>query len=128
MIKQTINFSHFCDAFWDTYKNNFSYNGKKALFDYLEEYSESVWEDVDLDTVALCCDYTEYDTAWEAMEAYQSEDMPVVDLQEYSDTHNGEGMDLVEIQEEQEKMALEWLQERTIVIEVEGGGVIIANF
>ena len=30
----TINFSQFCDAFSDTYKNNFTYEGKRALFDY----------------------------------------------------------------------------------------------
>ena len=37
MIK-TIGFCEFCDSFSDTYKNNFSYEGKRALFDYLENY------------------------------------------------------------------------------------------
>lgn len=40
MIKQTVNFSQFCDSFSDTYKDNFSYEGKRALFDYLEDLSE----------------------------------------------------------------------------------------
>jgi len=35
-MKQTINFSQFCDAFGESYKNSFSYEGKRALFDYLE--------------------------------------------------------------------------------------------
>lgn len=60
-MKQTIDFSQFCDSFWDTYKNNFSYEGKRALFDYLENYEEETGEEIELDIVAICCDYTEFD-------------------------------------------------------------------
>jgi hypothetical protein len=59
MIK-TVNFSDFCDSFSDSYKNNFSYEGKRALYDYLEDYEDSVDEKVELDPIALCCEYTEY--------------------------------------------------------------------
>lgn len=59
-MKQTINFSQFCDAFRDYDRNeNFSYEGKQLLFDYLEEYGESTGEDVELDVIALCCEYNE---------------------------------------------------------------------
>ena len=61
MIIQTVSFSDFCDSFSDTYKNNFTHEGKKALFEYLEDYSDGLGEDIELDTVGLCCDYTEYD-------------------------------------------------------------------
>jgi len=60
MIKQNVNFSMFLDSFSDSYKDNFTYKGKRALFDYLELLSEDMGEDIDLDTVGLCCDYTEY--------------------------------------------------------------------
>ena len=56
-----VNFSRFCDSFSDTYKNNFSYEGKRALFDYLEQYEEDAGEKIELDTIALCCEYTEYE-------------------------------------------------------------------
>lgn len=36
-MKQTVGFSQFCDAFPDTYKNNFTYVGRRALFDYIEQ-------------------------------------------------------------------------------------------
>ena len=117
-MKQTIGFSQFCDAFSDTYKDNFSYKGKRALFDYLEEYEESTGEEIELDTVALCVEYTEYESAWDAMMVYQPDDMPMVGV---------EGDDLLEINEKSEKAALEWLQERTQVIEFDGG-VIIQDF
>lgn len=69
MIK-TINFSDFCDSFSDTYKNNFTYKGKRALFDYLEQLEEDTSTPIELDPIALCCDYTEYDNMEELQASY----------------------------------------------------------
>ncbi len=118
-MKQNVNFSQFCDSFSDTYKDHFSYAGKRALFDYLEDIVDNTGEEYTLDTVALVCEYMEYETAWDAMYQYQPEDMPV---------EGKEGDDLVEIQEKNEKKAHEWLEEHTQVIDVEGGRVIIQQF
>ena len=60
----------FLDSFSDTYKNNFSFEGERALFDYLEEYSEEVGGDIELDPIALCCDYTEYDSLKDLQDNY----------------------------------------------------------
>jgi hypothetical protein len=119
-MKKTINFYDFEDAFKKYDRDiNFSYDGKRALFDYLEELEKGSEEEMELDVIGLCCDFSEYKSAYEAMEQYQPEDMPV----------EGEpGDDLIEIQEKNEEAALEWLNDRTMVIEVEGGGVIIQNF
>lgn len=58
-IIQTVGFGDFCDAFRSANRNdNFSYEGKRALFDYLEECSEQ-GHDMELDVIALCCDYSE---------------------------------------------------------------------
>lgn len=69
-MKQIINFSQFCDSFEGSYKDHFSYKGKQALFDYLEEYEDSCDTEVELDVVALCCEYTEYEDAEEYDRAY----------------------------------------------------------
>jgi len=69
-MKQTVNFSQFCDAFSEDRKEQFSYQGKRALFDYLEEYEESTGEEIELDIIALCCDYTEYENLKELQENY----------------------------------------------------------
>lgn len=118
---QTVHLYQFRDAFLksDTYKNNFSYEGLEALFDYLEHLENDMGEPIDFDMVALCCEYSEYTSAWEAMEQYQPEDMPTVD--------NSEGMSYDEVNEAQEALALEWLQDRTQVIEFDGG-IIIRDF
>lgn len=60
----------------DTYKNNFSYEGLEALFNYLEDYEESTGEQIHFDPVALCCEYTEYENFKELQANYSDiEDM-----------------------------------------------------
>lgn len=58
-MKQTVNFSAFVDAF-HAYKryDQFGYTALQILFDYLEEYEESTGEEIELDVIALCCDYS----------------------------------------------------------------------
>lgn len=59
-IVQAINFSQFCDAFQRAGReNNFSYEGKRILFDYLEELSDDAGKPYELDVIALCCGYSE---------------------------------------------------------------------
>ena len=60
----------FLDSFSDSYKDNFTYKGKRALFDYLEQLSEDLGEDIELDTVALCCEYSEYENLKELQGNY----------------------------------------------------------
>lgn len=98
--------------------NGFSYHGALALAEYLEQYEEDCGEKIELDTVALRCEYSEYESAWDAMFQHQPEDMPV---------EGEEGDDLVEIQAKNEAEALRWLEERTQVIPFDGG-VIIQQF
>lgn len=56
---QTINASQFIDAFRSMGRaDQFSRQGLRALFDYMEE----VDPDFELDVIALCCDYAEDST------------------------------------------------------------------
>ena len=59
-IVQTIDKYTFAEAFKRYNRmENFSYNGMEILFDYLEEYSDATGEPVELDVIALCCEYSE---------------------------------------------------------------------
>jgi hypothetical protein len=59
-MKTTVSRYDFERAFADAdRKENFSYEGLRLLFDYLEEYEESIGEEVELDVISLCCDFTE---------------------------------------------------------------------
>jgi len=64
-MKQTINFYDFQKAFQDLRPNSFSYQGLRALFEYLEDSEESTGEEIEFDVIALCCDFTEYESAEE---------------------------------------------------------------
>lgn len=82
MIKSYVNQSEFVDALTRTYDNtNFSYDGKVALYDYLLQLSDDIGEDIELDTIALCCKYTEYDTFEDLQKDYPN----VKDLEDLSD-------------------------------------------
>ena len=57
-MKQTVNFYSFRQAFIDhDRQDNFPNGGLSVLWDYLEQYEEDTGEDIELDVVALCCDY-----------------------------------------------------------------------
>ena len=50
--------------FIDTFKrynrqDQFSYEGLKILFDYLDNLSDDIGEPIELDVIALCCEYYE---------------------------------------------------------------------
>lgn len=79
-MKQTINFSQFTDAFGDMNKdNNFSYEGKRALFDYLESYEEDTGEEKELDVIGLCCEYREYANLEEFQSDYNADDYKTIE-------------------------------------------------
>lgn len=59
-MKQTVNEHDFIDAFriMDR-KENFSYEGRKALFNYFEEIEQDCGNEIELDVIAICCEYSE---------------------------------------------------------------------
>lgn len=57
-MKQSITFSSFVDAFHAHNRyDQFGYKALRVIFDYLEEYEESTGEELELDVVAICCDF-----------------------------------------------------------------------
>ena len=56
----------------DTYRDNFSYMGLDALFDYLEEVEDGTGIKIEFDPIAICCDFSEYDSLEEITEMYDS--------------------------------------------------------
>ena len=78
---QTVNFSAFCDAF-EIRKDNFTYEGKRALFDYLEGLEDGTGEPIELDVIVLCCEYSEYENLKEFQGAYSNEYESIEDIEE----------------------------------------------
>ena len=97
--------------------DQFSCAALDALFDYLEEMEEGSGEEMELDVIAICCDFTEYDSATEAAMAYN-----------WTAFERDEDEDEDEHAERSDAEALDWLRDRTSVIDVPGGAVVIQDF
>jgi hypothetical protein len=67
---QSINKYDFARAFEQLRPNNFSRAGLSALYDYLEQYEEDTDEQIELDVIAICCEYSEYESLEEFQEDY----------------------------------------------------------
>tara|TARA_R110002020_G_scaffold469889_1_gene695266 strand:+ start:153 stop:485 length:333 start_codon:yes stop_codon:yes gene_type:complete len=69
----TITEHDFINAFksWETYKNDFSYDGLKVLFEYLDNQDEELGTQTEFDVVDISGTYTEYETEKELLEAYE---------------------------------------------------------
>lgn len=79
--------------------DNFSYDGLVALYDWFEQYEEDTGERIELDVIAICCDFTE---------------MSYDDLrQEYSNMLGSE-QPITEYHDNQK--LLNWLEDNTLVI------------
>ena len=101
-MKNTINLYDFRDAFMQIRPDNFSYEGLTALFDWFEEYEASTGEEIELDVIAICCDFTESTPA---------------EIRQYYD-----------IPEDEQGNLMEWLNERTIVAGETTESIIFMNF
>ena len=111
-MKTTVNLYDFRDAFVRMgRKENFSYEGLEALFDHLEELEDSTGQEMELDVIALCCDYTEY-TASELLEEF------------------GDRIDIDELEDETEAAdcLMEALRDETTILEVSNGNYILECF
>jgi hypothetical protein len=99
----------------DNYSNNFTFTGANALQAYLDELSDDTGENIEFDPIAWCVEYTEYKSALEAYNQQHGED-EFIKVDEDNTEENANAQ------------ALEWLQDNTSVVELDNGGVIIADF
>ena len=81
-MKTTVSNHDFHRAFETTRPNSFTYQGLNALFEYLEEYEDGTAVDIELDVIALCCDFTEYEDLKEFQEDYGNEFKTLADIED----------------------------------------------
>lgn len=107
IMKQTVTEYHFIDSFRAFGRESqFSVPARRALFEHFEIIEQYQDEEIELDPVGICCEWSEHSSAREAAEEYGFEP-------EEDDDDDA-----------REKSALEWLQGQTQVVEFDGGIVI----
>lgn len=116
-MKQTIYENDFIDAFKqsESRKEQFSYDALEWLYQYYTEIEEATGEEMELDIIAICCEWTEY----EASEL----------INDYSYLLEDEDSDEVAQMDEDEKAEriAELLEEETTVSDV-GSSWLVMNF
>lgn len=109
-MKQTINLFQFREDFRSLRPDNFSYDGLSILFDYFEQYEEDTGEEMELDVIAICCEWAE--DSLENIASYYTID--ISDLEDASEI---------------EYIVLEYLQDHTQVAGVtESGSIVYQQF
>ena len=141
-MKTTVNFSQFHDAFVAARPDNFSYDGLKALFEWIEDLDDQCGTDTELDVIALCCEFSEYDSALACIDetgySFTPEpfECPECDTVTYGNARQCEEEDCKHLatpeqhevwEEDQESAALDYLQDHTLVITFDTG-IIIQDF
>ena len=67
---QQINEYDFIKAFEQVRPDNFSRAGLSALYDYFEQLEEDIGNPIELDVIAICCEYSEYESLEEFQKDY----------------------------------------------------------
>lgn len=111
-MKITITESMFRDQFRQVRPNNFSRDGLSALWTHFSDLEQVNGGELELDVIAICCDWTEYANVIEAAEAYGFK----------ADESEDERADRSDHQ------ALEFLRDETWVLETDGASVVVHNF
>jgi len=102
-MKNTMYRNEFIDGMNDVRPDNFTYQGLIALYNYFDELEEDCGIEIEFDPIAFCCEYTE--DSIENIAANYSIDL--------------------ELSTEE---VIEYLQERTTVIDLGNGDIIIQDY
>jgi len=79
-MKQTVYLHDFRDAFKKMDRaDNFSYEGLEALYNWLIDYEQDTGEVQELDVIALCCDFTEYESLEDFQADYNADEYQTID-------------------------------------------------
>lgn len=115
-IVQTVNNDYqFAQAFRAADRaEQFSYKGLRELFDYLENLSDDIGEDYNLDVIALCCDYRECESIEEFMQEYN----PDFDMDEFNERDDDGKLEMIR----------EYLEDNTSVVCCDDDCIMFACF
>ena len=95
-------------------KENFSYEALGLLFDYFEDYEEQTGEEIELDVIAICCDYTE-DTVANIARDYS------IDL-------NDADPEDEDYEDQCRQIVFDYLSDRTSVVGDTADGIVYLSF
>jgi hypothetical protein len=124
-MKMTLSTYDIADALKRDNNANWSYAGAQALAEHLEEYEESTGEELELDIVAIRCDFSEYPSLEDWASEYFSDIAQAADA--LGLTVDMSGDEFEEDEGDITEATREYIQDRATLIEFDGG-IIVSSF
>jgi len=121
-MKTTLNTSDIARALKSDEYAAWTWNGARALAEYMEQLEEDTGEEMELDTVAIRCDFSESASLQDWLKEYQGEDCLAVALERAGIDLNGDEED-----EEIDDLIRSFIQDHGTAIEFDGG-IIVSSF
>ena len=85
MLVRTVYFNDFLKEFEEYGREDqFTYEGKKALYDYLYQLGEDIGEPIELDVIGLCGEFTEFENLQEFNNYYNLDLDDIDDIDYYT--------------------------------------------
>ena len=78
-MKETVTLSRFRDSFRELGRDNFTYDGLEALFNFIEEIDDDCGVESELDPIDLCCSFTEYQGLAEFQDDYDADEYKTIE-------------------------------------------------
>jgi hypothetical protein len=79
-MKTTVTIYDFMDKMNKIRTDNFSKNGQRALFEYLENLESEIGQEIECDIIAICSDYCEYKSIKQAMKEHNDKERLVENI------------------------------------------------
>lgn len=112
-MKKTLTHYEAANEIYEVYDHQFSYAAAHALAEYYEDLEEEMGEEIEIDPVAIACDWTECADREELLDVYG-----YVLNEDWED----------EDQDAKTEAVLDYLRDNTTVIELNSGEYIVQAF
>lgn len=78
-MKRTVTFEMFKQSFKDMDRDYFSNEGYELLFDIYSRIEKDLGEEIELDPIAICCEWTEYNSVREVLKEYEVDSLDYIE-------------------------------------------------
>lgn len=123
-MKTTLNTYDIANALKSDENANWTWNGARALAEYLEQIEEDTGEEMELDVVAIRCEFSEYESLESWASDYFRNQADAVDKLGLTLGMDGS---IDEDSDEIDDMIRSYIQDQGQLIEFDGG-VIVSSF
>jgi len=124
-MKKTLNTYDIANELLADSHAAWSHAGAFALAEHLQELEESTGEELELDVVAIRCDYSEYTSFQDWASGYFADEAQAADA--LSLDLDMDGVTVANDEDEIEEAISAYIQDRGVLIEFDGG-VIVSSF